>query len=107
MHSIVFNIILPQFEIMLILKAQSDKTPVINLLVFKQNYAKALHPSSIPRNHLCLSGFQGLNGTNPPFITLHLPSFSLGKRFRIYALNRKASKYKAASIVNEAYFVEQ
>ena len=35
MHSIVFNIILPQFEITLILKAQSDKTPVINLLVFK------------------------------------------------------------------------
>ena len=33
MHSIVFNIILPQFEITLILKAQSDKTPVINLLV--------------------------------------------------------------------------
>ena len=35
MHIIVFNIILPQFEIMLILKAQSDKTIVINLLVFK------------------------------------------------------------------------
>ena len=35
MHIIVFNIILPQFEITLILKAQSDKTPVINLLVFK------------------------------------------------------------------------
>ena len=26
---------LPQFEITLILKAQSDKTPVLNLLVFK------------------------------------------------------------------------
>ena len=35
MHIIAFNIILPQFEITLILKAQSDKTIVINLLVFK------------------------------------------------------------------------
>lgn len=35
MHIIAFNIILPQFEITLFLKAQSDKTPVINLLVFK------------------------------------------------------------------------
>ena len=35
MHIIAFNIILPQFEITLILKAQSDKTPVINLFVFK------------------------------------------------------------------------
>ena len=35
MHIIAFNIILPQFGIRLILKAQSDKTPVINLLVFK------------------------------------------------------------------------
>ncbi len=35
MHIIAFNIILPQFRTRLILKAQSDKTPVINLLVFK------------------------------------------------------------------------
>lgn len=41
---------------------------------------KTLHPSSIPWNPLYLSEFQGLNGTNPPFITLHLPSFSLDKR---------------------------
>ena len=42
---------------------------------FEMDYAKTLHPSSIPWNPLCLSGFQGLNGTNPPFITLHLSSF--------------------------------
>ena len=30
-----------------------------------------LHPSSIPWNPLCLSGFQRLMGTIPPFITLH------------------------------------
>ena len=35
MHIIAFNIILPKFRTRLILKAQSDKTPVINLLVFK------------------------------------------------------------------------
>ena len=39
------------------------------------DYAKNLHPSSIPRNPLCLSGAQGLNGTNLPFITLHRLSF--------------------------------
>ena len=64
------------FGITLILEAKSDKTPVINVLLFlKQIQQKTLHPSSIPRNPLCLSGFQGLNGTNPPFITLHRPSF--------------------------------
>ena len=42
---------------------------------FEMDYAKTLHPSSIPRNPLCLSAFQGLNGTNPPFIILHRLSF--------------------------------
>ena len=41
---------------------------------FEMDYAKTLHPSSIPWNPLCLSGVQGLNGTNLPFITLHHPS---------------------------------
>ena len=38
---------------------------------FEMDYAKTLHPSSIPWNPLCLSGFQRVNGTIPPFITLH------------------------------------
>ena len=64
------------FGITLILEAQSDKTPVINVLLFlKQIQQKTLHPSSIPWNPLCLSGFQGQNGSNPPFITLHGLSF--------------------------------
>ena len=42
---------------------------------FEMDYAKTLHPSSIPWNSLCLSAFQRLNGTNPPFITLHRLSF--------------------------------
>ena len=42
---------------------------------FEMDYAKNLHPSSIPWNSLCLSAFQRLNGTNPPFITLHRLSF--------------------------------
>ena len=40
----------------------------------KRIMQNTLHPSSIPWNPLCLSGFQGLNGSNPPFITLHHPS---------------------------------
>ena len=35
------------------------------------DYAKTLHPSSIPWNPLYLSGFQRLMGTILPFITLH------------------------------------
>ena len=51
----------------------------------KQDRHKTLHPSSIPRNPLCLSGLQGLKGTFPPFITLH-PPFS--QFFPVcYALN--------------------
>ena len=51
----------------------------------KKDRHKTLHPSSIPRNPQCLSGFQGMNGTNSPFITLHspfIPFFSV-----CYALN--------------------
>ena len=40
----------------------------------KKDRHKTLHTSSIPRNPQCLSGFQGMNGTNSPFITLHYPS---------------------------------
>ena len=64
------------FGIILILEAQSDKTPVINVLLFlKQIQQKTLHPSSIPWNPLCLQGFQREKGTFSPFITLHGLSF--------------------------------
>ena len=49
----------------------------MQLLDFTIYYHKTLHPSSIPWNSLCLSGFQRVNGTIPPFITLHHPSFSM------------------------------
>lgn len=44
--------------------------------ILKKNHAKTLHPSSIPWNPLCLSGFQREKGTISPFITLHLFTFS-------------------------------
>ena len=50
---------------------------ILSVSVFFMNYANTLHPSSIPRNPLCLSGFQGLNGTISPFIPLHIFSFFL------------------------------
>ena len=50
------------------------------------DYAKNLHPSSIPWNPLCLSGFQRVTGTNPPFITLHRLSFPVSKRLRVYTI---------------------
>ena len=43
----------------------------MQLLDFTIYQHKTLHPSSIPWNPLCLSGFQRVNGTIPPFITLH------------------------------------
>ena len=45
-----------------------------------------LHPSSIPWNSLCLSGFQRLMGTIPPFITLHFYKDLSRKRFRVYTI---------------------
>ncbi len=44
---------------------------VVMALVLQRNWHKTLYPSSIPWNPLCLSGFQRLMGTIPPFITLH------------------------------------
>lgn len=39
----------------------------------RQDRHKTLHPSSIPRNPLCLSGLQRVKDTFLPFITLHPP----------------------------------
>ena len=39
----------------------------------KQDRHKTLHPSSFLWNPLCLSGFQRVKDTFPPFITLHPP----------------------------------
>ena len=52
-------------------------TQLSQLVQVQTEGPNTLHPSSIPWNPLCLSGFQGLKGTIPPFITLHHPSYFL------------------------------